>query len=98
MVENSPGFGISYLGFAILHFGAGATHLEDLLHLALDLLLLGTLVGQAAHQLVYGSYNVSHFFPRNEAVAIDVVQREGPAQLLLHGAARQYRKSLNKVL
>lgn len=74
------------------------THLEDLLHLALDLLLLGTLVRQAAHQLVYGSYNVSHFLPRNEAVAIDVVQREGPAQLLLHGAARQYRKSLNKVL
>lgn len=74
------------------------TYLKDLLHLALDLLLLGTLVWQAAHQLVYGSHNVSHFLPRNEAIAIDVVQREGPTQFLLHRATRQYRKSLNKIL
>lgn len=80
------------------HSAVQCTHLKDLLHLALDLLLLGTLVRQAAHQLVYGSHNVSHFLPRNEAVAIDVVQREGPAQFLLHGATRQYRKSLNKIL
>lgn len=91
-------FVCGYVCGRMIDSGVPRTHLKDLLHLALDLLLLGALVRQAAHQLVYGSHNVSHFLPRNEAVAVDVVQRECPAQFLLHGATRQYRKSLNKIL
>lgn len=75
---------VLYLEYAVNLGGDGGV-----LHGGLD---------ELAHQVVDGGHDVGHLLACDAAVAVDVVQRERPAQLLVQGAARQDRQSVHEVL
>ena len=51
-----------------------------------------------AHEVVDGEDDVEHLPPRDEAVAVEVVQRERPAQPLVRGTAQEGRQGDQHVL
>lgn len=51
-----------------------------------------------AHELVYRRHNLAQFAPGDTAVAIYVVQLEGPSQFLINAAPQQGRQRHEEVL
>lgn len=67
-------------------------YLEQPLDLILDGLLLFAALRYLAHQLVDRGYDFLHLLLGNASIAVDVVQGEGPLQLLVDGATQQNRQ------
>lgn len=54
--------------------------------------------GVSAHQTVDRRDDRRHFGPADDAVAVNVVQVERPAQLVVHTSTRDHRQTRHKVL
>lgn len=59
------------------------TYLEDSLHVVFGCVLVDGGLCVPAHHLVDGVDDVQHLLLGDDAVAVDVVEREGPLQPLL---------------
>lgn len=64
-------------------------YLKNFIDFFLNSVLFDARLGQLAHKFVYGSDNVGHFFFRDAAVPVDVIQCECPAKLLLQWTTRE---------
>jgi len=73
-------------------------HLEDAVHLVSHCTFLDTRLSKLAHELVYGCDDICHLFTSDATITVDIIQREGPAQLLVQRTSRQDRQSLHEVL
>ena len=73
-------------------------HLEDAVHFVSYCTFLDTRFSKLSHELVYGCDDICHLFTSDATVTVDIVQREGPAQLLVQRTARQDGQSLHEVL
>uniref|UniRef100_A0A182QY34 Uncharacterized protein n=1 Tax=Anopheles farauti TaxID=69004 RepID=A0A182QY34_9DIPT len=67
-------------------------YLEQPLDLILDGLLFLAAFRYLAHQLVDRGHDFLHLLLGDASVTVDVVQRERPLQLLVHGAPQQDRQ------
>lgn len=54
--------------------------------------------GASAQERVHRADHVPELLARDEAIAVDVVQRKGPAQFLLHASVAQQRQAVEQVL
>ena len=73
-------------------------HLEDSVHLVSHCTVLDTRLSKLAHELVYGRDDICHLFTSDATITVDIIQREGPAQLLVQRTSRQDGQSLHEVL
>lgn len=72
---------------------------KDTLHLIFDLVHVRTAaVRMPTHQLEDGRHDISHLVASYVPIAVDVVQRERPLQLLVDGATRQCGQSVHEFL
>jgi len=51
-----------------------------------------------AHQAVDGRHNARHLCPADDAVTVNVIQTERPAQFIVEASASQHRQTRHKVL
>lgn len=73
-------------------------HLEEHVDPLPDHLPVDVWIGEFSHKPVNRRYNVAHLVPGDATVAVNVVQREGPSQFLIHGAAGQHAQAPYEVL
>lgn len=64
----------------------------------LDGVIVDAGLGDFPHEVVDGANDISHLLTRDESVAVDIIQRESPAQLLVQRPPGQDRQSLNEIL
>ena len=72
--------------------------LKHSIHIIPSRVLINHGLSVPPHHVVYSSDDVTHLFTGDEAVVVDVIQTEGPLQLLVKCTSRQHREADHKLL
>lgn len=62
--------------------------LKESVHVLFWCVCLQRRIGEAAHHVIYGFHNIHHLLFVNVSISVDVVQVEGPLQLLCCGSSQ----------